>query len=186
MCPNRLLPVVVWAGSLVMALSGGAWAQIHSKPPFPYRRRSVDRSRGMRSGRRTPSLSRPLPAAQPRRMPQKATASSSRVCMSAVGWSGTAGSTRSSWTRRGHRLATYELNGGNRSRFRPSIRGLTPVVALLDPQAGGSVVAAHDLNALVPGVAHDVGLVDPAVLGFGDEPGPQRVRRIARCVLQTS
>ena len=37
MCRNRLLPVVVWAGSLVMALSGGAWAQIHSKPPFPYR-----------------------------------------------------------------------------------------------------------------------------------------------------
>ena len=37
MCRNRLLPVVVWASSLVMALSGGAWAQIHSKPPFPYR-----------------------------------------------------------------------------------------------------------------------------------------------------
>ena len=25
-----------------MALSGGAWAQIHSKPPFPYRHRSFD------------------------------------------------------------------------------------------------------------------------------------------------
>ena len=25
-----------------MALSGGAWAQIHSRPPFPYRRRSFD------------------------------------------------------------------------------------------------------------------------------------------------
>ena len=25
-----------------MALSGGAWAQIHSKPPFPYRRRGFD------------------------------------------------------------------------------------------------------------------------------------------------
>ena len=41
------------------------------------------------------------------------------------------------------------------------------------------------LNALVPGVAHDVGLVDPAVLGFGDKPGPQRMRRIPRCVLET-
>ena len=42
----------------------------------------------------------------------KATASSSRICTSAVGSSGTAGSTRSSWTRRGHRLATYALSGG--------------------------------------------------------------------------
>ena len=42
----------------------------------------------------------------------KATPSSSRICTSAVGSSGTAGSTRSSWTRRGHRLATYELSGG--------------------------------------------------------------------------
>ena len=76
-----------------------------------------------------PSLSWPLPAAQPRQMPQKATASSSRVCMSAVGWSGTAGSTRSSWTRRGHRLATYALSGPDRLRFRRYQR-LTPVVAL--------------------------------------------------------
>ena len=29
MCRNRLLPVVVWAGSLVMALSGGAWVDLH-------------------------------------------------------------------------------------------------------------------------------------------------------------
>ena len=28
MCRNRLLPVVVWAGSLVMALSGGTWADL--------------------------------------------------------------------------------------------------------------------------------------------------------------
>ena len=56
---------------------------------------------------------------------------------------------------------------------------------IADPQAGGSVVAAHDLDALVPGVAHDVGLVDPAVLGFGDKAGPQRMRRIPRCVLET-
>ena len=31
MCRNRLLPVVVWAGSLVMALSGGAWAQLRRR-----------------------------------------------------------------------------------------------------------------------------------------------------------
>ncbi len=76
-----------------------------------------------------PSLSRPLPAARPRRMPQKAMPSSSRVCMSAVGWSGSAGSTRSSWIRRGHRLATYELSGrtgAGSDRY----QRLTPVVAL--------------------------------------------------------
>ena len=55
---------------------------------------------------------------------------------------------------------------------------------IADPQPRGSVVAAHDLDALVPGVAHDVGLVDPPVLGFGDKPGPQRMRRIPRRVLQ--
>ena len=59
----------------------------------------------------------------------KATPSSSRICTSAVGSSGTPGSTRSSWTRRGHRLATYEPSGRNRRRFRRHQR-LTPVVAL--------------------------------------------------------
>ena len=72
MCRNRLLPVVVWAGSLVMALSGGAWAQIHSKPPFPYRRRSFDlHLGGCGFVDEHPSLSRPVPAARPRRMPQR-------------------------------------------------------------------------------------------------------------------
>ena len=59
------------------------------------------------------------------------------------------------------------------------------MVALRIHSPGGSVVAAHDLDALVPGVAHDVGLVDPAVFGFGDKAGPQRMRRIPRCVLET-
>ena len=91
--------------------------------------------------------------------------------MSAVGWSGSAGSTRSSWIRRGHRLATYELSGGPD----PAVGPLSEAHAgggVADPQAGGSVVAAHDLDAFVPGVAHDVGLVDPTVFGFGDKPGP--------------
>ena len=130
MCRNRLLPVVVWAGSLVMALSGGAWAQIHSKPPFPYRRRSFD----LQPGRRGPVDEHPVRAGHcPQlghdRCPKRRPLSSSRVCTSADGWSGSAGSTRSSWTRRGHRLATYELNGRDRSRFRRHQR-LTPVVAL--------------------------------------------------------
>ena len=129
MCRNRLLPVVVWAGSLVMALSGGAWAQIHSKPPFPYRRRSFD----LHLGRRGLVDEHPVRAGHCRSSftmdSSKATPSSSRICTSAVGSSGTAGSTRSSWTRRGHRLARYALSGRNRRRWGRYQR-LTPVVAL--------------------------------------------------------
>ena len=51
----------------------------------------------------------------------KATPWSSRICTSAVGSSGTPGSTRSSWTRRGHRLARYELSGGTGAGM-PAIR----------------------------------------------------------------
>ena len=47
--------------------------------------------------------------------------SSSRIRTSAVGSSGTPGSTRSSWTRRGHRLARYELSGGTGAGM-PAIR----------------------------------------------------------------
>ena len=63
----------------------------------------------------------------------------------------------------------------NRRRY-PPLSEAHAGGGIADPQPGGPVVAAHDLDALVPGVAHDVGLVDPAVLGFGDKPGPQRMR----------
>ena len=86
MCRNRLLPVVVWAGSLVMALSGGAWAQIHSKPPFPYRRRSFDLQPGRRAVWSTNTQSEPATARSSATTDaSKATASSSRICTSAVG-----------------------------------------------------------------------------------------------------
>ena len=71
MCRNRLLPVVVWAGSLVMALSGGAWAQIHSKPPFPYRRRSFDCTSGDAAWSTNTQSEPATAAARPRRMPQR-------------------------------------------------------------------------------------------------------------------
>ena len=45
----------------------------------------------------------------------------------------------------------------------PPLSETHPGGGIADPQPGGSVVAAHDLDALVPGVAHDVGLVDPPV-----------------------
>ena len=114
----------------------------------------------------------------------KATPSSSRICMSAVGSSGTAGSTRSSWTRSGHRLATYALAAGTGAGSPPSEAHAGGGIA--DPQPGGSVVAAHDLDLLCRVWRMMSASSIPRFFGFGDKPGPQRMRRIPRCVLETS
>ena len=47
-----------------------------------------------------------------------------------------------------------------------------------------SVLDHYDGRCWIWGAPNMRRLVDPAVLGFGDKPGPQRMRRIPRCVLE--
>ena len=72
MCRNRLLPVVVWVrfigdGTLGRCLGPDTLEASFSLPASWLR----PAARGMRPRRRTPSLSRPLPAARPRRIPRR-------------------------------------------------------------------------------------------------------------------